>query len=653
MIKKMTKYTFVVMNSEVETFLARLQELGVVDITRSSRPVDASSKAQFELIEHCRRRIGQLALLKDADEKAAAEAGKAADSAAKGAAKAADAAANSAADVAAKADATGANAVAELIAAAAAPSGSIKSAAAERVAKIPQEELLAAVDSLFENREKIKAEIAETKAELAAAEPWGSFSAADLEKIAAAGLVPHFYIASKKRFTPEWEKEYPLYQLGATEKNIYFVVLAQEGEKLSFPMQEVQFPQRDADAVMLSLKQLADDLARTNAELSAIAADHIPQLKAFREEAMSKVDLYLAQKGGETCAEESVAVLEGFSLVENDSSLQAALENEPVYYINEPAKVEDNPPIALKNNFFGKLYEPIGELYMFPRYNEHDLTSYFAPFYMLFFGLCMGDVGYGIVLLLLGLFVTFKMKQFASYGKLVAWLGFGTIIMPLLGGTFFGGKLYEMFPIPENIASLFFSDLKMFWFAIIFGIVQIVFARFLKVCFAISDKNYTTALGETGWMLLIIWCSLTYASMEAGFEVPAIVTYIGAYGGLGLILLFSSNTRNIFVRLFKGVSSLYDITGVFGDVLSYIRLFGLGTAGGILGLVVNSVAMQMSGIPYLGWVLTVIMLLFGHTAVLMLSALGAFVHPMRLTFVEFYKNVGFEGGGRKFRPLGK
>ena len=277
MIKKMTKYTFVVMNSEVETFLARLQELGVVDITRSSRPVDASSKAQFELIEHCRRRIGQLALLKAADEKAAVEAGKAA------------AASNSAADAAAKADAAGANAVAELIAAAAAPSGSVKSAAAERVAKIPQEELLAAVDSLFENREKIKAEIAETKAELAAAEPWGSFSAADLEKIAAAGLVPHFYIASKKRFTPQWEQEYPLFQLGATEKNIYFVVLAQEGEKLSFPLQEVQFPERDADAVMLSLKQLADDLARTNAELSAIAADHIPQLKSFRDDAMRKV----------------------------------------------------------------------------------------------------------------------------------------------------------------------------------------------------------------------------------------------------------------------------------------------------------------------------------------------------------------------------
>lgn len=638
MIKKMTKYTFVVLNSEVDTFLARLQDLGVVDITRSSRPVDAESRAQFELIEHCRRRIGQLAGIKAADEAAAAEAAKSSKSA--DAAQAAEAAKS--ADAAINADAAKAR-----------PSAQAMAAAAEKVAQISRENLLAAVDELFENRERIKNSIAETKAELAAAEPWGAFTAEDLAKISAAGLVPHFYAVSKKRFSAEWEKEQALYILGETEKNIYFVILVQEGEKLSFPIAEAAFPQRDAVAVRASLEALISEQERTCAEISAIAAKLIPELEAYREEAKIKVDLYLAKSGGEKCAEETVAVLEGFSLVENDESLQAELQKEPVYFISEEAKVEDNPPIALKNNFFGKLYEPIGELYMFPKYNEHDLTAYFAPFYMLFFGLCMGDVGYGIVLLLLGLFVTFRMKEYANYGKLVAWLGFGTIIMPLLGGTFFGGKLYEMFPIPENISSLFFSDLKMFWFAIIFGIVQIVFARFLKVCFAVADKNFTTALGETGWMLLIIWCSLIYASMEAGFEVPAFVTWIGAYGGLGLILLFSSNTKNIFVRLFKGVSSLYDITGVFGDVLSYIRLFGLGTAGGILGLVVNSVAMQMSGIPYLGWVLTIIMLLFGHTAVLMLSALGAFVHPMRLTFVEFYKNVGFEGGGRKFRPLGK
>ena len=128
------------------------------------------------------------------------------------------------------------------------------------------------------------------------------------------------------------------------------------------------------------------------------------------------------------------------------------------------------------------------------------------------------------------------------------------------------------------------------------------------------------------------------------------MNYIGL-GGLVLILLFTSDNKNIFVKLFKGVAALYDITGVFGDMLSYIRLFGLGTTGGILGLVVNSIASQLGAVPYVGWLLMGIMLIFGHIFVLFISALGAFVHPMRLTFVEFYKNVGFDGGGRAYNPL--
>ena len=123
--------------------------------------------------------------------------------------------------------------------------------------------------------------------------------------------------------------------------------------------------------------------------------------------------------------------------------------------------------------------------------------------------------------------------------------------------------------------------------------------------------------------------------------------------GLALFLFFSSDAKNPLVRVFKGVTSLYDSTGVFGDVLSYIRLFGLGTTGGILALVINSISMQLSGIPYIGWGLTVLMLIVGHLAVMGLSILGAFVHPVRLTFVEFYKNAEFEGGGREYKPLKK
>ncbi|MDY5823506.1 MAG: hypothetical protein SPJ99_01420, partial [Candidatus Coprenecus sp.] len=120
---------------------------------------------------------------------------------------------------------------------------------------------------------------------------------------------------------------------------------------------------------------------------------------------------------------------------------------------------------------------------------------------------------------------------------------------------------------------------------------------------------------------------------------------------LVLVLFCSKPNKNFLLRPLMGIISLYDITGIFGDMLSYIRLFGLGTTGGILAFVINSIAMQFTGIPYVGWVLTVVFLIFGHLAVMGLSCLGAFVHPVRLTFVEFYKNAGFVGGGRAFKPL--
>ena len=136
------------------------------------------------------------------------------------------------------------------------------------------------------------------------------------------------------------------------------------------------------------------------------------------------------------------------------------------------------------------------------------------------------------------------------------------------------------------------------------------------------------------------------------FRSPAF-NYICGLGGLALIVLFSKTTGNVFARIFKGVTSLYDITGLFGDILSYIRLFGLCVSGGILGMVIDSMALKMAGIPYAGYPLMIILLLIGHAFVMALCALGAFVHPMRLTFVEFYKNVGFTGGGKAYRPLTK
>ena len=200
---------------------------------------------------------------------------------------------------------------------------------------------------------------------------------------------------------------------------------------------------------------------------------------------------------------------------------------------------------------------------------------------------------------------------------------------------------------------MFFDDLQMFWFAIVFGGVQIIVAKIIHTIDSMLRNGWQHGLAHLGWTLLLIDAALFAAKSFLGLPLPMWVVYALLGIGLLCILFFSNLKKNVFARLPMGFVSLYDITGIFGDLLSYIRLFGLGTAGGILGFVVNTVGMMCFGIPYAGWLIGGLVLLVGHIAVLALSALGAFVHPMRLTFVEFYKNVGFTGGGRYYKPLKK
>ena len=214
-------------------------------------------------------------------------------------------------------------------------------------------------------------------------------------------------------------------------------------------------------------------------------------------------------------------------------------------------------------------------------------------------------------------------------------------------------KISEIAPSLVKPGFLFrFDDMNMFWFAILFGLFQIVFARILTAVDSMIRKGWQHGMAPIGWAILIVWATIAYASTmveDLNMSKPVSTTMLVV--SIALIVLFSKPEGPVYKRLGKGLWSMYDITGVFGDMLSYIRLFGLGTSGGILGLVVNTLAMSLAGVPYVGWLLALVLLLFGHTLVLGLSALGAFVHPMRLTFVEFFKNADFTGGGREYKPL--
>ena len=421
MITKMTKYSMILLSGDLERFLAGVQELGMVDITRSVTGTDGTSKEMTSLIERCR----------------AAE---------------------------------------SILAAVAKEHPEITAAPASGLSA---EQLLKAVEDNTARRNAIASEMETLEKEYRNALPWGEFAPEDVTRLRAAGLTPHFYCVGNKQYSPAWEQQYPMSVLARSAGNTYFVVIGGEETEYTFPVSdEAAFPARPASQVMKDISALKAE----DGKLLEETAGYAPLSGLLQElsgQTFARLDLHLAGTSSLLEGEGAISVVEGFAPTADDARVQEYLNNGPctVYWQSEAAKGSDNPPVKLRNNWFARLFEPVGSLYELPNYDELDLTPYFAPFYMLFFGFCLGDMGYGLILVIAGIAAALALPRFKVYGKLIAWLGVGSLIMPLFSGTFFGMKLADILPMPDNIKALFFSDLKMFWFAIIFGLFQIVFAR--------------------------------------------------------------------------------------------------------------------------------------------------------------------------------
>ncbi len=589
MITRMTKYSFVLLSKDTPGFLNQIQDLGMVDINREEKAVDTASKEMADRIAAYTQCLSKLKEL---------------------------------------------NAPVETY------TGTAHALFEEATA-------------LFAKQDNLKVEIDSLAEGLAAATPWGNFTKEDLEKINEMGMTLHAYIVPTKRVDPQWSTLYPLQVMNEENGNTYFVVMeTPDNQPYAFPVSETPFPTLPAEVLTERWQSKVQELEQVQQRLTLLAG-YYPALKAECDAVHSKLDLYLANAGSRKEAEGHLDILTGFIPKDRKITFDSFLEKECIYYESAAACEEDNPPIKLKNNWFARLYEPIGNLYMLPTYNELDLTPYFAPFYMLFFGLCLGDMGYGLIFMALGIAGRFIVPKMKGYLNLVFLLGLGTVLMGALTGVVFGTKIADWWPAVNNQHVLFrMTDMNMFWFAILFGLFQIVFARILRGIDLCIRKGWQHGLSSFGWAILIVWCTIAYASTSIpSLAMPKNVSLALVILSVILILFFSKPEGPIYKRVGPGLWAMYDITGVFGDMLSYIRLFGLGTSGGILGMVMNKIAFSLSGVPYVGWLFTLIILLFGHSLVLALSSLGAFVHPLRLTFVEFYKNVGFTGGGRQYRPL--
>ena len=523
------------------------------------------------------------------------------------------------------------------------------------------QELCHELHGLLELRGQKQQELAALRAEASEVALWGDFSPERLEQLDAAGYQLEFYSMPLARYTEDFEAEHDVLPIAEQAGRKYFVLVRRAGD--AAPLAEADRlarPARSVAQVEELIAQRREELETLERSITIEAPSHLAELEQYDRVLENELSFGKAQLQAERLADEHLYLLEGFVPTEQAAAFEQELAKTGCYFKQidfDPAT--ERVPIQLKNNSFARSFEFITQLFSLPNYGEIDQTVLIAPFFMLFFGMCFGDAGYGLILLLASTY--FRLRNKGGDNSLLSlgqWLGGGAFVVGLVLGSIFGMEL----PWARDKDYLFNQD-NMMVIAVVIGLIQVFFGKLVGAYKTSRQQGWRYALSGYAWVLLLIGLGLIYLLPKLEIVLPLWLQY-GLYGIVGLSVLvaflYNSPGKNPLINVGSGLWTSYNnASGLLGDALSYIRLFAIGLTGSILGSVFNQLAMScipsgadasIGGIV-IGWVMALFILAFGHTINFGIALIGAFVHPLRLTFVEYYKNSEFEGGGRPYAPL--
>lgn len=524
------------------------------------------------------------------------------------------------------------------------------------------------IDSLYENCRQTEEKLTRIRNEktqannlLEALKPWQEFNV-PLELVVDGSFV------KMALCTAAYEKTLPLQAELAQKVSAYFFEEVSADEEVAcfffaglakdseisdevfreYMVHEVSFPgltgtaADNIDMQYHKLEQLAEEREAILNEAEALL-EFRPMLMAcydhtYNELLKNEAKLNLA-------GTENSFMLEGWVPAPLSAELEKIIaeKTETAVLVLRDPRPEEDVPVLLHNNGPIESFEVVTKLYSTPKKKELDPTPFLAPFFFIFFGICLGDVGYGLLLTLLAVYISRKIKLEGMGKQLVDLLklgGVSAIVFGILTGSYFG----DLIKLPPLWFNPLDDPMRMLIFAFGLGLIHVYCGMALQAYHNIKAGNVLSAIYDQGlWFIFINGLIL----MLIGVANPGQWMVIG--GAIGLVLTQGRAQRNIVLKFFSGVLSLYNVTQYLSDILSYSRLFALGLASVVIGMVVNSMGDLVSG-SIIGFVIMVIILIGGHIFNTLISTLSAYVHTSRLQYLEFFSKF-YEGGGKSFQPF--